>query len=80
MSIVCGFNWPSIYCGLATHVTGRISSIGDSTYNSNWYDYPPELRKFVNLIITRSQEPVYFTGFNLIGCTLEIFGKVIQLQ
>lgn len=45
-------------------------------YNSNWFEYPTKLQKYAILTIARSQQPVYFTGFGLISCTSEVFGKV----
>lgn len=50
--------------------------IGDAAYDSNWYDFPLELRKYIFLMIVRSQKPIDFTGFGIIHCSLENFGKV----
>lgn len=76
LCIMCSLAWPSFYCYFANVVTDRISYIGDSVYDLNWYDYPPNLRKHMTLIIVRSQRKIYFNGLNLINCTLETFGKV----
>lgn len=69
--------WPWLMCYYATIATDRIESLGHNAYDSNWYDYPAKLRKHIVLIIVRSQEQVIFTGLNLMGCTLEVFGMVI---
>lgn len=74
--ILCGLFWPAFISHYASHATDRISSIGDLVYNSNWIEYPPQLRKYAILIIARSQEPVYFWGLNLFRCTLHGFGFV----
>lgn len=75
--ILCALFWPAFLCYSATFATEQINNkIADTLYESNWYDFPPELQKYVVLIIARTQDTVYFTGMNLIGCTLEIFGKV----
>lgn len=68
--------WPYLFSYFATFVTERVSFIGDTAYNTNWFDYPPELQKHFILFIARSQENVHFTGFNLIRCSLENFGQV----
>lgn len=72
--------WPLIYCYFATIATNRISMIGYSAYDTNWFEYPPKLQKYMILIIARSQETIYFTGFNLVYCTLEVFAKVSIFQ
>ena len=53
-----------------------MTATGFTAFDSNWYDYPPELRKYIILAIVRSQEPVGFTGFGIFGCNLEVFAKV----
>lgn len=73
---MCALIWPTLMCFFATVVTNRIKSLGQTAYQSNWYDYPAELRKFIIFIVARSQEPAYFTGLNLIDCSLEVLGKV----
>lgn len=35
--------------------------------------YPQNVHKHIILILIRSQEHVYFTGFKLIKCSLETF-------
>lgn len=65
--------WPFFVCFFATRLTLRIASIGSVIYESMWYEYGLNLRKFTILIISRSHQPVYFTGFNLVRCTLESF-------
>lgn len=80
--IVCvGFSlfWPFLYCYFATFASVRISSINMAVYSSTWYSYSLNLRKFTILIIARSQQPVYFTGFNLIRATLKSFSIVSQI-
>lgn len=68
--------WSFVFCYFATRTTNRISSIGKAVYNSNWYNYPPEVQKCMILILLRSQRPSHFTGFNLFRCNLKIFRKV----
>lgn len=68
--------WPYLFCYYATYITNRISFIGFAAYDTNWFDYPLDLQKHMILILARSQENVHFHGFNLIECTLEVFGKV----
>lgn len=74
--IACSLIWPYIFCYFASLTTDRVSAIGNIAYDVNWFDFPPKLQKYLILIINRSQEQVQFTGLNLIGCSLEVFGKV----
>lgn len=74
--LLCALIWPFLMCLFGTFATDRIESIGDIAYDSNWYEYPKEIRMHVMLIILRSQEPVYFMGFGVVRATLEVFGKV----
>lgn len=80
LCIVSSLMWPYLFCDYATFATHGIASIKNIIYESNWYDYPPQLRKAIILIIAHSQQPFNFVGFNLIRCNLEIFGKVNNLN
>lgn len=75
-NLLCSLLWPYLFCYCATNITNRIPSLGYVAYDSNWYDYPPELRGHITLIIRRSQEPIQFTGFKIVGCNFEVFGNV----
>ncbi|XP_031629238.1 putative odorant receptor 92a [Contarinia nasturtii] len=70
--------WPILFCYYGTHVINRISLIGFSAYDANWFEYPSVLQKYLILIIARSQEPIHFDGLNIIYCTLEVFGKLCK--
>lgn len=74
--VLCGLIWPSLYCYYATSTVDRVSSVGESVYDLNWFEYPLEMQKIVALMIARSQKSGQFSGLNLIYCTLEAFGKV----
>lgn len=74
--VVCSLIWPYIYCQFASFITERISRVDDSIYGSNWYNYPVGVQKYLILIIALSERPIYFTGFGLMKCTLEMFGAV----
>lgn len=75
--VVCSLMWTGSYCYYATLATERLLVIDQNVYDLKWYDYPPNIQKYIGFMMMRSQESVYFTGFGLFGCTLEIFGKVM---
>lgn len=70
--------WPLLFCIFANITTDRIASIGDSAFNANWIDFPPDLRKYIIMIIMRSNDKVYFTGLGIVRCTLAVFAEVIE--
>lgn len=76
LCIMCSMSWPFIFCYYANITTDRISYISDSVYDLNWYDYPSKQQKYMILIINRSNKSIFFSGLNLVRCTLETFGKV----
>lgn len=77
ISIACALIWPILFCFFASWAIDHVSNIRTTMYDSNWYDYPSvELRKYVILVIARSQENFKFSGFGLIGCSVEVFGIV----
>lgn len=75
--IADGFIWPFVLCRMATSATFHVAKIGEVAFNTNWYKYPPNLRKYLVLIMVRSRNPTYFTGLKLFPCTLEVFMRVI---
>lgn len=74
--ICCGLTWPFFLCHYGTFATERIRSIDQTVYNANWPDYPPDVRKYIILIIAQSRSNVNFNGFKILSCNLEIFAKV----
>lgn len=69
--------FPYILCYFATNITQDLLSIADVAYNNiSWYKLPPNLEKYILLIIQRAQEPVFITGFKLVYCTLYNFAMV----
>lgn len=78
--IFCAFVWPFFFCMFATSASEQVSYTGRTMYNSNWYYFPLKQQKYVVLVVNRSQDILYFTGMNLIRCTLESFAKVRSIQ
>lgn len=74
--LLCALFWPALICYYGTFATDRIETVADMGYDTNWYEYPDEVRKHIILIIARGQEHVYFMGYGVVRATLEVFGKV----
>lgn len=75
--VICALIWCSSFCYFGDMASNRLSSIGLAVYAANWYDYPVQLQRFIVLMISRSGKPAYFNAFDVINCSLEVFGKVV---
>lgn len=76
LAMAANIFWSFLLCYMATASSDTVASIGDIVYNGNWPEYPPIYRKYVLLMILRSQQPTRFTGLKMVYCTLENFTKV----
>lgn len=74
--LLCALFWPALICYFGTFATDRIELVADMAYDTNWYEYPVDVRKHIVLVIARAQMPVYFMGHGVVRATLEVFGKV----
>lgn len=72
--------WPFLMCFFANRTTDEIANTGYTAFESDWYDYPVDVQKYLVLIIARSQKPAFFDGLYFIDCTLESFGNVWHRQ
>lgn len=76
LCIVFGQLWTFLLCYYATLTTENLARIANSVYNAHWRLYPPEVQNYLILVIARTQQTRYFTGFKLFYCNLETFAKV----
>lgn len=68
--------WPYFFSNCASVTTHQMVLFGETVFNSKWFNYPPELQKYMVLVIARSQYPSQFTGLGLFECSLEAFAQV----
>lgn len=68
--------WPTFFCHFGNLTADHVTAIGQIAYNSNWFEHPVDMQKFMILIIARSHERAEFFGLHLITCSMETFGKV----
>lgn len=78
--VVCSLMWVSFFCHFGNSASDHVSDIGDIAYGLNWYEHPVEMQKYLILIIARSNECVEFSGFQLVACSMEMFGNVYNMQ
>lgn len=74
--LLCALFWPFLICNFGTFGCDRIESIAGMAYDTNWYQYPMEVRMHIVLVIARAQIPIAFMGKGVVRATLEVFGKV----
>lgn len=72
--------WPYFFCHFASSAIDHVTVIQRSVYNLNWYNFPPDLRKYFILIIAQSLWTVCFDGLSLVRCTLFNFGMVTPVS
>lgn len=62
------------YCGIIA--TGSYEKMADCVYECSWYELEAKYQKFIVLIMTNTQRPIYYHGFGLAVLRLETFIKV----
>lgn len=65
-----------LLCYFGDRFTDRLSKINDIIYNANWHNYPTEVRKYLQLMMTASQKPIHLEGHFGFKASLEIYEKV----
>lgn len=78
--MACSLFWPFLHCYYASSITQQIGNTGFTAYGSNWFDLPIHLQKYIVLMVVRAQQTLYFTGFDIIYCTMETLGKVFPKE
>lgn len=62
------------YLGQKMHCD--LLELSDMIYQSDWYRYPRSVRRFVLLMILRSQQPVYLSAYGIMRLNLVNFVNV----
>lgn len=65
-----------VYCYAGSMMTVHFEELADVVYQSKWYEYDPQIRKCLVLLIANCQKPMVFNGFKLIYLTLNTFARV----
>lgn len=60
-----------LYCYYGKLVTDNYLLFADYAYEINWYKLSPDLQKIFILIISNSQQPLYYNGFGIMNLKLE---------
>ncbi|XP_054732234.1 odorant receptor Or2-like [Anastrepha obliqua] len=65
---------------LANDFSDESLAIASAAYNTNWTQRDVKFRKYVLLIITRSQTPLQFTAGGFKPLTMEIFLRILRIS
>lgn len=65
-----------IYCFFGNELTWWGLEIGRAAYNTPWYQLTPKLRRYIVLIMLRSQKPNYMVGKKLVVCSMQSYAAV----
>ncbi|KAJ6640703.1 hypothetical protein Bhyg_05635 [Pseudolycoriella hygida] len=69
-----------IYCYFGNRITSKSVQISNNAYFMEWHRLPMSQQMIVKLIILRSQREIYFSGWSIIRCSLEMYKKAIFLK
>lgn len=65
-----------IYCFFGKVATESCEKISQCLYESNWINLPVELQKYLLLMISNTQQPLYYDGFGIVVLNLQTFTSV----
>lgn len=64
------------YFGQMLH--SNLINLSELIYQSDWYQYPRSVQRFVRLMIMRAQKQFYISAYGILSCHLENFAGVSQ--
>lgn len=78
-SIICAF-WVFFFifagCELGERNTEQFDRLYDEVIQFDWYDFPPEIKRLLPILLMYMQEPVEIKFFGSAACTRECFKQV----
>lgn len=79
MAVVVPLITLAIFYYLGQRIHSNMMDLSDTIYQTEWYQYPRSVRRFVLLMMMRSQRPFHLTANGLIRMNLENFVRVSKL-
>lgn len=76
LCVSSSLTWPFGLCNAATKMTTSCAEMAETIYNTEWYNFPNELQKYLPLVMARSQQELEFKGFGVVMCDLNKFLRV----
>lgn len=75
--VFCSFVAIFIVCELGERMSNMFKSFNETLYQSNWYEFPIEIRRMFALVLMDAQQTVMIEGFANTLCARKSFKKVI---
>lgn len=76
ISVLVAMSILFLYCYGGKFATDQTQKICDCVYELNWPDLPHKLQKYVILMLSSMQRPLYYHGFNIVFLDLSTFSQV----
>lgn len=67
-----------VYCYYGNRVTVKPIQFAQAAYDTPWYVLSAQRQQFINMMIMYGQYELYYSGYGVVICSLEMFGKVID--
>lgn len=65
-----------LFCELGERVSSQFDELSDAIYQSEWYEFPMDVRRVLPILMMAAQKQVVPRGFGNLLCTREFFKKV----
>lgn len=69
--------WLFLFCSVGSYTTENFSLFADISYESLWYKFPKDLKKYLQLIIADAQQPRIFSGLGITSLDMMTFTQVL---
>lgn len=69
-----------IYCYYGDRITRKPTHFIESVYDTPWYLLPAKHQRAIYTMIIYGQQEITYSGYGIIGCSLETFGQVISIS
>lgn len=65
-----------VYCYFGNMATESYANMSDCLFNLNWHELPLKLQKYLIVMATNMQRPLYYHGFGVLYLNLPTFTSV----
>lgn len=78
-AVACVCMYVPVYflvCDLGESVTSAFGEMDEIVYDINWPDVPPDIEKYVVLVLAATQQPIIMEGIFGMDCSRFTFKRV----
>lgn len=70
------FIWGIWYDFNPFYLLFEFDAVENGVYSMQWYRYPPNIRKYLVMIMMRTHLPAYLRGYTMLICSMHTFASV----